>query len=154
METLIRGRGTKTRKLSWSRSVTMVRGASLLIVLVLALLAPASAQTTGSPGAGTETSPGTDSANESAAPAAPGIELTLDRAIDVALSDSYRIQFLQENLRWAKYNLWAARAGYRTYAQSSFYVPVYDEGTKLIDVSGVSWTWSNRCRGSPWAVGS
>ncbi len=68
---------------------------------------------------------------------APGevIELTVDRAIEIALTDSYRIQSLRENLRWAEHNLWAARAGFRTYARSSFYVPVYDEGTRLIEVA-------------------
>ncbi len=66
--------------------------------------------------------------------AAPTIDLTLDRAIEIALSDSHRIRYLRENLRWAEHNLWAARAGFRTYAQSSFYLPVYDEGTRLIDI--------------------
>lgn len=74
-------------------------------------------------------------AGDPGAAPADALELTLDRAIEIALTDSYRIRTLRENLRWAERNLWAARAGFRTYARSSFYMPVYDEGTRLIEVA-------------------
>lgn len=101
----------------------------LRLALLLLALAPAAA--------GQQADAPTLAAHPGAA--SPGsssraIDLTLEQAIDIALSDSYRIQVLRENLRWAELNLWAARAGFRTYAQSRLYLPVYDEGTRLIDV--------------------
>ena len=62
--------------------------------------------------------------------------LNLDQSIDIALHKSYSIKSLKESVIWAERNLWAAKAGYRTYAKSSLYFPAYDEGFKLVDVVG------------------
>ncbi len=61
--------------------------------------------------------------------------LRVDDAILIALDESYRIKQLRESMLWAERNLWAAKAGYRTYARSSFYAPAYDEGTRLIEIA-------------------
>jgi len=60
--------------------------------------------------------------------------LTLDKSIDIALEESYSIKSIKQLVYSAERNLWAARAGYKTYAQSKMYAPVYDEGFKLIEV--------------------
>lgn len=60
--------------------------------------------------------------------------LNLDQSIDVALDESYNIKQLKESINWAEWNLWAAKAGYRTSIMSNVYTPVYQEGYRLVDV--------------------
>ncbi|MCD6116649.1 TolC family protein [bacterium] len=60
--------------------------------------------------------------------------LTLDESIDIALKDSYTIKSIKQLVYSAERNLWAAKAGYRTYAQSKISAPIYDEGFRLIEV--------------------
>jgi len=60
--------------------------------------------------------------------------LTLDESIDIALKESYTIKSIKQLVYSAERNLWAAKAGYRTYAQSKISAPIYDEGFKLIEV--------------------
>lgn len=59
--------------------------------------------------------------------------VTLEDCIALALTESYQIKRLHESILWAERNLWAARAGYRTYAQSRFYAPTYSEGQRLVE---------------------
>lgn len=60
--------------------------------------------------------------------------LNLDDSIDIALDGSYSIKQLRESMNWAEWNLWAAKAGYRTSIESRIYTPVYEEGYRLVDV--------------------
>ena len=62
------------------------------------------------------------------------LTLNLEESIAVALDKSVDIRQLQQSMRWAERNLWAARAGYRTSITSSWYAPAYDEGFKLVEV--------------------
>ena len=59
--------------------------------------------------------------------------VSLEDCLTLALTESYQIKRLHESILWAERNLWAARAGYRTYAQSRFYAPTYSEGQRLIE---------------------
>ncbi len=60
--------------------------------------------------------------------------LDLDQCIEIALDKSYSIKQLRESMNWAEWNLWAAKAGYRTSIVSQIYTPVYQEGYRLVDV--------------------
>lgn len=60
--------------------------------------------------------------------------LSLNESIDIALDESYSIKQLRESINWAEWNLWAAKAGYRTSIESHIYTPVYEEGYRLVDV--------------------
>lgn len=61
------------------------------------------------------------------------LALTLAASIDISLGESFSIKQLEQNMVWARQNLMAARAGYRTNAEFRFYIPAYDEGYKLIE---------------------
>ncbi|NQT24087.1 TolC family protein [candidate division KSB1 bacterium] len=60
--------------------------------------------------------------------------LNLEESIEIALDESYSIKQLRESMNWAEWNLWAAKAGYRTSIESRIYTPVYEEGYRLVDV--------------------
>ena len=60
--------------------------------------------------------------------------LDLDRCIEIALKRSIRIKQLTQGMEWAEFNLWAAKAGYRTNISASLFAPAYEEGFTLVDV--------------------
>jgi len=60
--------------------------------------------------------------------------LTLDESINIALKESFTIKSIKQLVYSAERNLWAAKAGYRTYALSKISAPVYDEGFRLVEV--------------------
>jgi outer membrane protein TolC len=59
--------------------------------------------------------------------------LTLEQSVGIALDKSTSVKQLKESLFSAEQSLWAAKAGYRTYVQSTLYLPAYDEGFKLVE---------------------
>jgi outer membrane protein len=61
------------------------------------------------------------------------LALTLANSITISLGESISIKQLEQSMFWARQNLKAARAGYRSNAEFRFYLPAYDEGYKLIE---------------------
>jgi outer membrane protein TolC len=61
--------------------------------------------------------------------------LTLEESIEIALDKSYSIKQLEQSNLIAELGLKSAKSAYNTNIISNFYVPMYNEGFKLVEVT-------------------
>ena len=61
--------------------------------------------------------------------------LTLEESIDIALDKSYNIKRLEQSNLIAELGLLSAKSAYKTNIMSNFYMPMYNEGFKLVEVT-------------------